>query len=74
MRFREEPDIGTLGEVEQDAVLRSDARVRRQNPTRCLELAAIKLGRYFSPWPNAEEVRSPRLAVLSAVIVIPVYC
>ncbi len=75
MRFREQADIRGLDEVEQDATLtRRAIEFARANPGRVLELAVIKFGRYFSPWPNAEEIRSPWLAVLSAVIVIPVYC
>jgi 4-amino-4-deoxy-L-arabinose transferase-like glycosyltransferase len=75
MRFREAPDIRVLPEVEQDTELTKRAlEFVRENPSRFFELAVIKLGRYFSPWPNAEEVRSRWLAVASAVIVIPVYC
>ncbi len=75
MRFREQTDIRTLAELEQDATLTGRAvAFARENPGRVLELAVIKFGRYFSPWPNAEEIRSPWLAVLSAAIVIPVYC
>jgi hypothetical protein len=74
MKFREEPDIRVLGEREQDAVLTNRAlEFVRENPSRSLELAVIKLGRYFSPWPNAEEIRSPWLSLVSAAIVIPVY-
>ncbi len=75
MRFRERPDILTMSELEQDATLtRRAVAFARDHPGRVLELAVIKLGRYFSPWPNAEEIRSPWLAVLSGAIVIPVYC
>jgi 4-amino-4-deoxy-L-arabinose transferase-like glycosyltransferase len=75
MKFREQADIRTLDELEQDATLtRRAVAFARENPGRVLELALIKFGRYFSPWPNAEEIRSPWLAVLSATIVIPVYC
>ena len=75
MRFRVQADIRTLGEVEQDATLTQRAvAFARENPGRVLELAVIKFGRYFSPWPNAEEIRSRWLAVLSGVIVIPAYC
>ena len=75
MKFREEPDLRVLGEVEQDRELTARAlEFVRENPARVLELAWIKLGRYFSPWPNAEEIRSRWLALGSAVIVIPLYC
>lgn len=75
MRFREEPDIRVLGEVEQDAALERRAfEFVRSDPLRVLQLAGIKFGRYFSPWPNAEEIRSPWATILSAAIVIPMYC
>jgi 4-amino-4-deoxy-L-arabinose transferase-like glycosyltransferase len=75
MRFREQAEIRTLDELEQDATLsRRAVAFARENPGRVLELAVIKFGRYFSPWPSAEEIRSPWLSVLSAGIVIPVYC
>jgi 4-amino-4-deoxy-L-arabinose transferase-like glycosyltransferase len=75
MRFREAPEFRVLSEVEQDAELTKRAiEFVRENPSRVLALAVIKVGRYFSPWPNAVEVRSRWLAVASAVIVIPVYC
>ncbi len=75
MRFREQADIRTRSEVEQDATLtRRAVEFARENPGRVLELAVVKFGRYFSPWPNAEEIRSPWVAVLSGAIVIPVYC
>ena len=52
--------IRVLGEMEQDSTLtRRALDFVREHPGRCLELAVIKLGRYFSPWPNAEEIRSP---------------
>jgi 4-amino-4-deoxy-L-arabinose transferase-like glycosyltransferase len=75
MRFREQGDIRTLEELEQDATLtRRAVEFARENPGRVLELAVVKFGRYFSPWPNAEEIRSRWLAVASAAVVIPVYC
>ena len=74
MRFREAPDILALGEIEQDQELtRRAIEFARENPARALQLGVIKLGRCWSPWPNASEFQSPILAVASTVIVIPVY-
>jgi len=74
MRFREAPDIRGLGEIEQDQELtRRAIEFVRENPARALQLGKIKLGRYWSPWPNAVEFQSPVLAIASTVIVIPVY-
>ena len=55
MRFLADPDVWPLGEQDQDAMLRRRAiAFVRENPGRTLELAVVKLGRYWSPWPNAE--------------------
>ncbi len=35
-----------------------------------LNLAAIKLGRFWSPWPNANRFASPALALASAAIAL----
>ena len=74
MAFRDTPEFRSLGEIEQDATLtRGALDFARSDPWRVLELALIKIGRYWSPWPNAEDYRSPWLAVASAVVVIPLY-
>jgi hypothetical protein len=38
-----------------------------------LELAVVKFGRYWSPWPNAEQFSSRWGAVASALVVVPLY-
>ena len=43
----------------------------RAEPRRVLELAVVKLARYWSPWPNAEGIRSPVVTVASALITVP---
>jgi 4-amino-4-deoxy-L-arabinose transferase-like glycosyltransferase len=74
MRFRDAPEFQELGELKQDATLtRLALDFARSNLSRVLELAFIKIGRYWSPWPNAEDYRSPWLAVASTVVVIPLY-
>jgi 4-amino-4-deoxy-L-arabinose transferase-like glycosyltransferase len=74
MSFRDEPEFRELTELEQDTTLtRRALDFARSHPRRVLELALIKIGRYWSPWPNAEDYRSPWLAVASAVVVIPLY-
>jgi hypothetical protein len=72
MSFLEAADIWPLDEIDQDTELtrRAWAFVRAQ-PRRALELAAIKLGRYWSPWPNAGEFRSPIVSAASALFVVP---
>src|SRR5262249_46084411 len=74
MSFRDEPEFRTLSEVDQDATLaRRALDFARNHPGLVLELAAIKLGRYWSPWLNAEEYQSRVMAVMSAAVVIPIY-
>ncbi len=48
-------------------------RFARTDPGRVVELAVIKLGRYWSPWPNASGYRSVVLAAASSLLVIPLY-
>jgi 4-amino-4-deoxy-L-arabinose transferase-like glycosyltransferase len=74
MSFLADPDIRTLGELDQDRELtRRSLEFVRENPSRSLELAQIKLGRYWSPWPNADQFASLKVAVASAFVVIPTY-
>jgi 4-amino-4-deoxy-L-arabinose transferase-like glycosyltransferase len=74
MKFRDEPEFRRLSELDQDAALtRRAIQFARTHPPRVLELAVIKLLRYWSPWPNAEEYHAPALAVVSTVVVVPFY-
>ena len=74
MSFLADPDIRILGELDQDRELsRRSLEFVRENPHRSLELALIKLGRYWSPWPNADQFASLESAVASALVVIPTY-
>ena len=60
-------EIWPLDEQDQDAELtRRAIAFAREEPGRVLGLAIVKLGRYWSPWPNAEGLRSLGLAVASA--------
>jgi hypothetical protein len=72
MKFLESPEFWPLDELDQDQALTHRAlEFVRQQPGRVLELALLKLGRYWSPWPNAEGFRSPLLAIFSTLVVVP---
>ena len=72
MSFLSEPDIWPLDELDQDRVLFSRALdFVREHPRRTLELAVVKLGRYWSPWPSAEGFRSPVLAAGGTLFAVP---
>jgi hypothetical protein len=74
MSFLRDPDLRTLGELDQDRTLtHRSLEFARDNPSRSLELALIKLGRYWSPWPNTDQFGSLVVAVASAFVVIPTY-
>jgi 4-amino-4-deoxy-L-arabinose transferase-like glycosyltransferase len=73
MAFVEEPDVRGLGEVEQDAVFRERSIAwAKAHPGRVLELALVKLGRFWSPWPNAGTLRGPGVAPASALVTLPI--
>jgi hypothetical protein len=74
MSFLERPDIWPLDEEDQDAELTRQAmRFLRENPGRALTLAIVKLGRFWSPWPNAEGMGSLPLMVASAAVELPLF-
>lgn len=74
MEFLNDSDIWPLGEEEQDAVLRERAlRFVREHPGQAVRLAAVKFARYWSPWPNADTLRSRWLAIASAIYTVPLF-
>jgi hypothetical protein len=71
--FLRDPEIWPLDEQDQDAKLtRRAIAFARDEPGRVLELALIKMGRYWSPWPNAAEFRSWGLAIAGAIVEVPI--
>lgn len=74
MDFLHAPEFRDLDEATQDAKLRERAWTwARAHPARVLELAVVKFGRFWSPWPNAEEFSTRWGAVASALVVVPLY-
>jgi 4-amino-4-deoxy-L-arabinose transferase-like glycosyltransferase len=74
MSFLNDRDIWPLDEQDQDAelTLRAAAFAREQ-PVCVARLAVIKLARFSSPWPNADNLRSPALLVAAAVVELPFF-
>ena len=74
MRFVDEPDVRSLGEVEQDSEFRArSVAYAKGHPARVLTLAAVKFGRFWSPWPNADTLQAPGVALASALVTIPTF-
>jgi len=74
MRFLARPGIVDLDEPTQDAALRARALAfAAEQPGRVASLAVAKVGRYWSPWPNADTLRSARVDVASALVTLPVF-
>src|SRR5262249_45079347 len=71
--FLRDPEIWPLDEQDQDAELtRRALAFAREYPGRALELAVVKLGRYWSPWPHAAGFRSWGLAAAGAGVAVPI--
>jgi 4-amino-4-deoxy-L-arabinose transferase-like glycosyltransferase len=74
MSFLFDRDIWPLDEQDHDAELtRRAVAFAREYPGRVLSLAVVKLGRYWSPWPNAEGFQSKVLGIASAAVELPLF-
>lgn len=74
MSFLGDREIWPLDEQDQDAELsRRAIAFARENPKQVLSLAVVKLGRFWSPWPNAEGLYSPAIVVAGAIIELPLF-
>ncbi len=74
MSFLADPSLRLFDEQGQDAVLTHRALdFARSHPGRVIELAALKAGRYWSPWPNASGYRSAVLVAASSLLVVSLY-
>jgi 4-amino-4-deoxy-L-arabinose transferase-like glycosyltransferase len=73
MTFVGDPEIWPLDEQDQDAELtRRAIAFARAEPMRVISLAAIKFGRYWTPWPNADVLRSPVAVVAGTIVELPI--
>jgi hypothetical protein len=74
MSFMESPEFWPLDEIDQDRELtRRALDWARSHPQRVASLAAVKLGRFWSPWPNAGGMRSAWLAAACTLAILPFY-
>jgi hypothetical protein len=72
MTFLGAPNIWPLDEEDQDAELSRRALVfAREQPGRVLWLGLVKLARFWTPWPNADVLRSPFVAIAAALFELP---
>jgi len=73
MTFVGDPEIWPLDEQDQDAELtRRAIAFARAEPRRVISLAVIKLGRYWTPWPNADVLRNPVAVVAGTIVELPI--
>jgi 4-amino-4-deoxy-L-arabinose transferase-like glycosyltransferase len=73
MTFVGDPEIWPLDEQDQDDELtRRAIAFARAEPMRVLSLAVVKLGRYWTPWPNADVLRSPVGVVAGTIVELPI--
>jgi hypothetical protein len=74
MSFLSDREIWPLDEQVQDTELtRRAVSFAREQPTRVLSLALVKLGRFWSPWPNAGALFSPALALAAVIVELPLF-
>jgi hypothetical protein len=74
MSFLYDREFWPLDEQDQDAELtRRAISFAREEPGRVLRLAFFKLGRFWSPWPNAEGLLSPLLTLAGSIVELPLF-
>ncbi|MBI1347627.1 hypothetical protein GC163_15205 [bacterium] len=72
--FDRENLLATMSEYEVDREYRRRAwDYAGQHPGRAIELAIIKAGRYWSPWPNAEQFDRPVIRWGLIAATVPMY-
>jgi Dolichyl-phosphate-mannose-protein mannosyltransferase len=73
MTFLRDPEIWPMDEQDQDAELTRRAfAFARAEPMRVISLAWSKLGRYWTPWPNADVLQNPAVVVAATIVELPV--
>ena len=71
MRFAEP---WSMGERAEDRMWRRKAlAAAAAEPARIVRLAWVKLGRFWSPWPNAAQFRTPAVMALTTAATVPAW-
>ncbi len=66
--FEQDRVLDRMSEYEMNRHYKNLAiKFARENPGRAIQLGFIKLWRYWKPWPNAEQFRSPVLMGVTAL-------
>lgn len=74
MQFASRPEIRARPEAVRDRWWRDQALAYvQQHPARVAELALIKLGRFWSPWPNEADFRQPLVVLATTAGTVPVW-
>jgi 4-amino-4-deoxy-L-arabinose transferase-like glycosyltransferase len=74
MSFLGGRELWPLDEQDLDAELtRRAIGFAHEQPVRALSLAFVKLKRFWSPWPNSENLRSPAMVLVGAVVELPLF-
>lgn len=74
MWFASDPDVLAMPEIERNAHWRARAiAFAKSDPSRVLELGVVKLGRFWSPWPNEPRYRTPLVVAAAGAPTILIY-
>ncbi len=66
--FEQDRLLDRMSEYEMNRYYKERAlKFARENPGRAIQLALIKLWRYWKPWPNADQFHQPVLMVIIAI-------
>lgn len=74
MSFTASPDAKRLNEFERDRYWQHRAiQWAKTHPARVAGLAAIKLARFWSPWPNEPRFRTPTVVLATSLAAVPLW-
>jgi hypothetical protein len=74
MGFASDPDVLAMPEIDRDAHWRARAiAFAKAEPARVFWLGAVKLARFWSPWPNEPRYRTPWVVAAAAAPTVLIY-